>query len=70
VLRVQLHARMFALPEIYAAIVSDVCNGKLPPFAAGRASVGSDFPPVVILARLLCAPPRKVLLVRPAFGNG
>src|SRR4051812_16651803 len=31
---------MFALPQIYAPIVSHVGDGKLPPFATGRAAVG------------------------------
>ncbi len=58
---------MFALPQIYAAIVSNVGHGKLPPFATGRAPVGGDIPLVVILAGLLRPSPRQDLLVRPAL---
>jgi hypothetical protein len=60
---------MLALPQIYAAIVSNIRNGKLPPLATGRPAVGGDIPLVVILAGLLRPSPRKVLLVRPAFGD-
>ena len=59
--------RHVALPQVYAAIVSNVGYGKLPPLATGRAAVGGDIPLVVILAGLLRPSRRQDLLVRPAL---
>lgn len=58
------------LPQIDAAVVPDICYRKLPPLAAGRASIRREIPLDIILAPLLCPAAGKVLFVRPAFSDG